>query len=92
MTYFWLGYAHARGKNVIPITIASEDADGKQKIDDLAFDVRAQRHMTFDRKRPELLRDQLKRTLHEMIEADYPEWYRRRFWSEVLENAEAFRS
>ena len=47
MTYFWLGYAHARGKNVIPIT--TMEPDGRY-MDDLAFDIRAQRHMAFDRK------------------------------------------
>ncbi len=86
MSYFWLGYGHARGKNVIPITtLLPEDEDvvpprpgpaGGQatdgrttpterrgqprgKVDDLAFDIRAQRHMIFDSQHPELLKREL---------------------------------
>ena len=51
MAYFWLGYGHARGKNVIPITVTR---DAKDPIDDLAFDIRAQQHMTFIESRPDL--------------------------------------
>lgn len=116
MSYFWLGYGHARGKNVIPITqlIVDHDEDldeetpkvsqansepreaskeetsfrrtsaEKGKIVDLAFDIRAQRHMTFDPLRPELLEQQLERTLTEMIRADFSEWSRKRFWARLL--------
>lgn len=124
MSYFWLGYGHARGKNVIPITQlvhrppqekgvqASEGPSRKQKgappsedpvhrqkgapasddpfleqkgeVFDLAFDIRAQRHMTFDPKKPELLEHQLERTLTGMIRADFSEWSRRRFWADLL--------
>lgn len=111
MSYFWLGYGHARGKNVIPITQlvlekpqgaidigyqrndASMDSSGpaehqncseKGKVLDLAFDIRAQRHMTFDPQRPELLEHQLEQTLTEMIRADFSEWSRKRFWANLL--------
>jgi hypothetical protein len=43
MSYFWLGYSHARGKNVIPITVAESDKDGTERVVDLAFDIRATR-------------------------------------------------
>lgn len=82
--YFWLGYAHARGKNVIPITLSHMDDNGHEKVDDLAFDIRAQRHMVFNPRRPELLKRQLERTLHEMIEDAFAEWSRNKFWSTVL--------
>jgi hypothetical protein len=111
MSYFWLGYGHARGKNVIPITqlvleqgeeldrsqsqweAAHADnlcggiprvAPSKGKVVDLAFDIRAQRHMTFDPLRPELLERQLEQTLTEMIRADFSEWSRKRFWANLL--------
>jgi len=100
MSYFWLGYGHARGKNVIPITqLVPEEAErpsesnhpdesplaaGKGKVLDLAFDIRAQRHMTFDPKRPELLERQLEQTLTEMIRADFSEWSRKLFWANLL--------
>jgi hypothetical protein len=113
MSYFWLGYGHARGKNVIPITqlildekqevnkdIEADNFDESQanpdgekgcrteiakgKVVDLAFDIRAQRHMTFDPQRPELLEHQLERTLTEMVRSDFSEWSRKRFWASLL--------
>ncbi|HEX5720848.1 MAG TPA: hypothetical protein VF179_32130 [Thermoanaerobaculia bacterium] len=111
MSYFWLGYGHARGKNVIPITqlvlerpegaidglhqgrdksidsirqTEYRNATAKGKVVDLAFDIRAQRHMTFDPQRPELLEHQLEQTLTEMIRADFSEWSRKRFWANIL--------
>lgn len=119
MSYFWLGYGHARGKNVIPITTLLPDDEGaappetappkpgegkapdakaaggqstlvrrhgqpRGKVRDLAFDIRAQRHMIFDSQHPELLERQLERTLSEMIRADFSEWSRRRFWTTLL--------
>jgi hypothetical protein len=109
MAYFWLGYAHARGKNVIPITrlvmeeerpLPALDTDEnilpgvshklapysapRGKVLDLAFDIRAQRHMTFNPQHPELLEHQLEQTLSEMIKADFSEWSRRRFWATLL--------
>ena len=109
MSYFWLGYGHALGKNVIPITqLVRAESNGQQqlgfskrgsegetlfgfegsrnveKVVDLAFDIRAQRHMTFDPQRPELLEHQLEQTLTEMIRADFSEWSRKRFWAHLL--------
>ena len=88
MMYFWLGYCHAQGKNVIPITAINKFEDGKNgedKIDDLAFDIRALWHMTFDEKFPVRLESELEETLYQMIISDFVEWSRRRFWDEVLE-------
>ncbi len=111
MSYFWLGYGHARGKNVIPITqLVLEETEGmldighprkdfsrissptaefrgaaeKGKVLDLAFDIRAQRHMTFDPQHPQLLEHQLEQTLKEMIRGDFSEWSRKRFWANLL--------
>jgi hypothetical protein len=81
MMYFWLGYCHARGKNVIPISILKNQADD---IDDLAFDIRALWHMSFLEDRPSILAGELEETLHQMIISDFAEWSRRRFWDEIL--------
>jgi hypothetical protein len=81
MSYFWLGYGHARGKNVIPITIIKNPKD---QIDDLAFDIRSQRHMTFVQKAPELLEREIEQTFRQMISTDFSEWSRKRFWDEML--------
>jgi hypothetical protein len=81
MAYFWLGYAYARGKNVIPVTVIKDE---KGKIDDLAFDIRALRHMTFNPKTPETLERQMKEAFQQMIHVDFSHWSRKRFWDEVL--------
>lgn len=81
MAYFWLGYAHARGKNVIPITIVTNPKD---PVDDLAFDIRAQRHTTFILREPELLEREVEGTLRHMIVSDFSEWSRKRFWDQML--------
>jgi hypothetical protein len=49
MAYFWLGYCHAIGKNVIPVTVVNNLND---VVDDLAFDIRALWHMRFARTDP----------------------------------------
>ncbi len=106
MSYFWLGYGHARGINVIPITVirqtkitASDLVQGgtipadmasvisqRPTVEDLAFDIRAQRHMIFDRLRPDLLQSQIQVTLKDMIMSDFREWSRRQFWERILGN------
>jgi hypothetical protein len=81
MAYFWLGYGHARGKNVIPITAIQEAHD---PVDDLAFDIRAQRHMTFIQSRPDLLEKELGEALKQMISSDFMKWSRKRFWDQAI--------
>lgn len=81
MAYFWLGYCHALGKNVIPISAVDKPGED---IKDLAFDIRALWHMTFARKNPTRHARELKDTLYQMIKADFEEWSRKRFWDEIL--------
>lgn len=81
MAYFWLGYGHACGKNVIPITVIEKAMD---PVVDLAFDIRAQRHMTFIEKAPEHLEPEFRETLGQMIVSDFSEWSRKRFWDKTL--------
>jgi hypothetical protein len=81
MSYFWLGYAHARGMNVVPITVQNSEDDIPE---DLAFDIRAQRHMVFVRDRPERLERELTAGLRDMIYGDFAEWSRKRFWERML--------
>jgi nucleoside 2-deoxyribosyltransferase len=86
MAYFWLGYCHATGKNVIPITIVD---DIKSRIDDLAFDIRAHRHITFIKNKPELFTHEIKETLRLMIKSDFKDLYRKRFWNGIIGKAGA---
>lgn len=84
ISYFWLGYAHARGKNVIPLTAVEIDEQGGQRVADLAFDLRAQRHMIFNPQQPEIAGQQLERTLESMLLTDLPYWFRKHFWDQIL--------
>jgi hypothetical protein len=79
--YFWLGYCHAIGKNVIPITCVDKV---KSRVDDLAFDIRAHRHITFVKENPELFTQEIKETLRLMIESDFKDLFRKRFWNGLI--------
>ncbi|MFH1095923.1 MAG: hypothetical protein V1749_00225 [Candidatus Desantisbacteria bacterium] len=81
MSYFWLGYGHAKGKNVIPVTVISAR---DEKIEDLAFDIRAQRHMVFIKNTPERFEEELKSSLSHMIHFDFSEWSRKHFWDKMI--------
>jgi hypothetical protein len=81
MAYFWLGYCHALGKNVISVTVVERANDD---IDDLAFDLRALWHMSFIRKDPARFSQELEEIFQQMITSDFSEWSRRHFWDEVL--------
>lgn len=81
MTYFWLGYGHAKGKNVIPVTLIKER---DERVEDFAFDIRAQRHMFFIKRAPERFEIELTSSLTDMIEADFSEWSRKHFWDQVI--------
>jgi hypothetical protein len=81
MAYFWLGYCHALGKNVIPVTVVEKTNDA---IDDLAFDLRALWHMSFARQDPAAFSREIEDTLQQMIASDFAEWSRKQFWDEIL--------
>jgi hypothetical protein len=80
MAYFWLGYCHAIGKNVIPVTVVDHLKD---PVHDLAFDIRALWHMRFARLEPEMFVSELRDALRQMIESDFSEWSRKAFWNEI---------
>lgn len=82
MMYFWLGYCHAIGKNVIPITEFYKD---QEKINDLAFDIRALWHLIFYVDVPKDLTLEIEGILYQMILNDFSELSRKRFWDEVLD-------
>lgn len=81
MMYFWLGYCHALGKNVIPISMLKKKEDD---VDDLAFDIRALWHLIFYTDNPRILETELEGIFYQMVINDYTEWSRRRFWDAIL--------
>jgi len=81
LSYFWLGYGHALGKNVVPVTVLR---DRDETVKDLAFDIRAQRHMFFIERSPERFEEELWSSLQQMIVADFSDWSRKHFWDLML--------
>ncbi|HET9911124.1 MAG TPA: hypothetical protein VFQ13_04495 [Anaerolineales bacterium] len=81
MAYFWLGYGHARGKNVVPVTVLR---DRNESVEDLAFDIRAQRHMFFYEKAPDRFETELTSSLKQMIVSDFADWSRKKLWNHLL--------
>ena len=80
-SYFWLGYCHAIGKNVIPIYEVEEAGD---TIDDLAFDIRSLWHLLLVKKDPTRILSELQEILKQMIVTDFGEWSRKAFWSRIF--------
>ncbi len=88
MAYFWLGFCHALGKNVIPVSVVDERTKKGKGLRDLAFDIRALWHMTFIKNAPETpakFVEELGEILRQMILTDFSEWSRKRFWDELLD-------
>jgi hypothetical protein len=83
--YFWLGYCHAKGKNVIPICeLDAKKGDKDVKIDDLAFDIRSLWHLELYKESPTEILQELQEILQQMILTDFVEWSRKPFWSRIF--------
>ncbi|HEY3341193.1 MAG TPA: hypothetical protein VGK81_04205 [Anaerolineae bacterium] len=79
--YFWLGYCHAIGKNVIPIYEVNEPGD---QINDIAFDIRSLWHLALVKSEPTKILAELQEILKQMILTDFMEWSRKAFWSRIF--------
>ena len=82
--YFWLGYCHAKGKNVIPICEIDVEKYEDVQIDDLAFDIRSLWHLALYKKSPTDILSELQEILQQMILTDFVEWSRKPFWSRIF--------
>jgi hypothetical protein len=80
-SYFWLGYCHAIGKNVIPIYEVEKPDD---TVFDLAFDIRSLWHLVLVKKDPTRILPELEEILKQMILTDFAEWSRKSFWSRIF--------
>lgn len=80
LSYFWLGYCHARGINVVPV---SRHTDPSQPHPVLAFDIRSLWCVQYDQRTPHRLADTLRMILAQLIVKDVPERERRIFWERL---------
>lgn len=81
-SYFWMGFAHGLEKDVIPITVISDQASSGQA---LPFDVRALWHIYFDPSKPADLVKGVEDILEILSNKDKDTKNRRQFWDEVLQ-------
>jgi len=80
--YFWLGYCHARGINVIPIYRQTKDED-KTPTAVLAFDIRSLYYIHFRRTELRRLAESLHGALQELVTRDVPQLQRNIFWERL---------
>ena len=80
--YFWLGYCHARGINVVPVYRSFGAGNSGQKRV-LAFDIRALWYIDYDETEMLRLADTLQGVLEELITRDVPRIQRDRFWERL---------
>ncbi|WDP89219.1 MAG: hypothetical protein HUN04_05535 [Desulfobacter sp.] len=92
--YFWLGYCHARGINVIPVyrdvakgTDRSHGSDQKRSLPagehSIAFDIRALWYIKFEQDNIKALATRLRSALEELIAKDIPRLQRNVFWERL---------
>ncbi len=83
INYFWLGFLHGIGSNVIPINRLS-----KERKSEVPFDIRALWHIIFHEEEPL----QLSSSLQDILEFIYIEkakdLNRRKFWNHILQATE----
>lgn len=80
MAYFWVGFCHAIGINVIPILIKDTVS---QAVRDTAFDTQPLWQITFCRERPTEVQKDLQDILKDIIQSDFKRWSRTRFWNQL---------
>lgn len=84
LSYFWLGYCHARGINVIPIERRSPAGKlAKPEGHMLAFNIRALWYMQYQQDEPASLANTLGKVLAELIIKDVPTQQRCIFWERL---------
>ena len=80
LSYFWLGYCHARGVNVVPV---SRSPNGQEPKQPLAFDIRSLWCVEYHEKEPKELAKTLQDIFEELIVKDIPTQQRQTFWERL---------
>ncbi len=87
INYFWLGYLHGVGANVIPINRIKIDDKGKIQ-GSVPFDIRALWHIVFNENDPIELRKSLTDILYSIYIEKAKNLNRKKFWQHILESTE----
>jgi len=95
VSYFWLGYCHARGLNAVPVfrvpakkNVQEPDAktaaeERNVRISKLAFDIRALWYAEYDESEPDKFRAKIRETLEHLLARDLPNRQKRAFWERL---------
>lgn len=89
VAYFWLGYCHARGLNVIPV-FRKDESKSIGKRDKLAFDIRALWYAEYDEGEPYEFKSKIREILEYLIERDLPDRQKRIFWDRFSSGRKLF--
>jgi nucleoside 2-deoxyribosyltransferase len=82
LAYFWLGYCHSRGVNVIPVFRMKDKEDQKKCSDDkLAFDIRSLWYADYFEKEPYKFKERIREIFEYLLIRDIPDRQKRDFWS-----------
>ena len=85
VAYFWLGYAHARGLNVIPVYRQGSSSKasvgfGERREERLAFDIHALWYAEYDEDKPYDFKNKIREILEHLLSRDLPYRQKRAFW------------
>jgi len=80
LAYFWLGYCHSRGLNIIPVFKLNNHDKLPESGNKLAFDVRSLWFADFNDKEPYVFKKRLQEILKHLILRDLPDRQKRDFW------------
>ena len=80
LAYFWLGYCHSRGLNVIPVFRLKDKEELREIENKLAFDIRSLWFADYYEKKPYLFKKRLQEIMEHLLLRDLPDRQKREFW------------
>jgi len=83
LAYFWLGYCHSRGLNVIPVFKLKNRKDLREIGNRLAFDVRSLWFADYFEDEPYTFKKRIQEILEHLFLRDLPDWEKRKFWKRL---------
>jgi len=81
LAYFWLGYCHSRGHNVIPVFRMKNEKEAKTIGEKLAFDIRSLWYADYYDDQPYQFKRRIREILEYLLMRDVPDRQKRDFWN-----------
>lgn len=80
IAYFWLGYCHSRGLNVIPVFRMKSKKEPNDPAEKLAFDIRSLWYADYYEDEPYKFKKRIREILEYLLMRDIPDRQKRDFW------------